>query len=154
MAMIDPLNPDTSGVPLVPPPPTDATNADNLAQMLAADQQSGDTVNRDPPDPPERRERLVNAWCARVKQAKSHWKKAFDRMQEDEDFAFGQQWSKNPDDKRYVANLTLRMCAQKTAFLYAKNPKDAERRRERIDANVMNETNTELQTLIQSGAMM
>src|SRR4029077_16160880 len=100
-------------------------------------------------DPPEQRARLVRAWASRVKAAKKHWKPAFDRMQEDMDFAFGKQWSKNPDDGRYKANLTLRMVAQKTAFLYAKNPKAVARRRERLDAPQGNKTQSQLQALMQ-----
>jgi hypothetical protein len=147
------------------PPPVDpmadpnapVDNAAGLMQMLAADQQQTgdkkDIIDRDPPDPPEQRARLVRAWSSRVKAAKKHWKPAFDRMQEDMDFAFGKQWSKNPDDGRYKANLTLRMVAQKTAFLYAKNPKAVARRRERLDATSWNETQSQITSLMQAGAM-
>jgi len=125
-------------------------------QMLAADQgaEKKDVVDREPPDPPEKRARLVRAWASRVRSAKSHWKPAYDRMQEDMDFAFGKQWSKNDEDKRYKANLTLRLVAQKTAYLYAKNPKAIARRRERLDAVQWNETQSQLQSLMQAGAMM
>ena len=109
---------------------------------------------RDAPDPPERRKRLVSAWTDRVKHAKGFWKKSFERMREDQEFSFGKQWSKNQDDRRYVANLTLRLVAQKTAFLYAKNPKAVARRRERMNATSWDESQTTLTQLMQSGAMM
>lgn len=138
-------------IPPDAPPPVD--NADQLMQVLAADT-GGEKVPRDPPDPPERRSALVRSWTKRVKAAKSHWDKAFKRMAEDEDFCFGKQWSKNDKDKRYVANLTLRLVAQKTAFLYAKNPKAQARRRERIDETTWDGTQAQLQQLIAAGGMI
>jgi len=147
------------------PPPVDpmadpnapVDNAAGLMQMLAADQQQTgdkkDIIDREPPDPPEQRARLVRSWASRVKAAKKHWGPAFKRMKEDMDFAFGKQWSTNPDDTRYIANLTLRMVAQKTAFLYAKNPKAIARRRERLDATAWNETQSQISSLMQAGAM-
>lgn len=140
--------------PTIPPPDDQqqGIGGETLLQAMTADT-GGDTVPRDPPDPPDRRAALVKAWTSRVKAAKSHWKKAFERMEEDEDFAFGRQWSKNPDDKRYVANLTLRLVAQKTAFLYAKNPKAVARRRERLDATIWDETQSQLQQLLAAAGM-
>jgi hypothetical protein len=144
-------------------PPLDpnmSPDGNGLMQMLAADEASkgdaggqADMVNRDDPDPPERRAALITAWVGRIKAAKDHWDKAFTRMREDEDFAFGKQWSSNPDDARYKANITLRLVAQKTAFLYAKNPKAIARRRERMDATVWDETQSSLQQMMAAGAM-
>ena len=78
--------------PMMPPPdaPPPVDNAETLAQVITAET-GGTQVPRDPPDPPERRSALVRAWAKRVKAAKSHWKSAFDRMAEDEDFCFGKQ---------------------------------------------------------------
>jgi hypothetical protein len=112
------------------------------------------TIPREAPDPPERRKRLVAAWTSRVKSAKQFWKPAFDRMREDQEFCFGKQWSKNSTDRRYVANLTLRLVAQKTAFLYAKNPKAVAKKRPRLNATSWDESQTTLTQLMQSGAMM
>ena len=75
-------------------------------------------------------------------------------MLEDQDFAFGHQWSKNDNDQRYKANLALRLVAQKTAFLYAKNPNAVARRRERMNATIWDENQSSLQSLMQSGAQM
>ena len=44
--------------------------------------------------------------------------------------------------------------AQKTAFLYAKNPKAVAKRRERLNATSWDESQTTLTQLMQSGAMM
>lgn len=112
------------------------------------------TIPRDAPDPPERRRKLVGAWVDRVKHAKRFWKPAFDRMRADQEFAFGKQWSNNQNERRYTANLTLRLVAQKTAFLYAKNPKAVARKRERLNATSWDESQTTLNQLMQSGAMM
>ena len=112
------------------------------------------SIPRDNPDPIERRKRLVSSWVSKIKKAKRFWKPAFDRMREDQEFCFGKQWSKDAQDRRYVANLTLRLVAQKTAFLYAKNPKAVAKRRERLNATSWDESQTTLTQLMQSGAMM
>lgn len=111
----------------------------------------GDTaLDRDPPQVEERRAALVTAWNDRVKQAKSFWAGDWKRMREDMDFAYGLQWSNSPDDARYKANITLRVVQQKTAFLYAKNPRAVARKRERIDNTVWDGTQSQLQALQQS----
>jgi hypothetical protein len=149
------IDPTGMQPPLDPMSGAPPDNTAGLMQMLQADQggEKKDIVDREPPDPPEQRARLVRAWASRVKAAKKHWDKPFKRMQEDMDFAFGKQWSKNDDDGRYKANLTLRMVAQKTAYLYAKNPKAVARRRERLDATQWNETQSQITSLMQAGAM-
>jgi len=111
-------------------------------------------IPRNKPEPPDRRRRLVHNWTRKVKKAKRFWKPSFDRMREDQAFAFGKQWSKDSSDKRYVANLTLRLVAQKTAFLYAKNPKAVAKKRQRLNATSWDESQTTLNQLMQSGAMM
>jgi hypothetical protein len=122
-----------------------------LDEILKADKE---TIDRNPPEVTDQRKALVAAWCRRVKSAKSHWDKAYKKMREDQDFCLGLQWSKNPEDRRYKANLTLRLVAQKTAFLYAKNPKAVARRRERLNAVLWDGTNNQLQQMMQSGAML
>src|SRR5204863_9135789 len=67
------------------------------------------TIPRDRPEPPDRRKNLVTDWTDKVKRAKRFWKPAFTRMREDQEFCFGKQWSKDSQDTRYVANLTLRL---------------------------------------------
>jgi hypothetical protein len=107
-------------------------------------------IDRDPPDPPQQRKALVNAWTEEVKHAKKHWKPAFERMREDQDFCAGRQWSKNIKDKRYVANITLREVAQRVAFLYARNPKAVAKRREMILNTIWDGTEGQLQSLMQA----
>jgi hypothetical protein len=143
----------------------DTTLADALNPAgPSQDVSGGDNINpdtgqpyvipREDPELPERRERLVTAWTDRVKQAKVYWKPAFNRMLEDQEFCFGKQWSKSSNDRRYTANLTLRMVSQKTAFLYAKNPMAVARKRERMIATSWDESQNTLNQLMQSGAMM
>ena len=74
-------------------------------------------------------------------------------MREDQEFTFGKQWSKDSKDRRYVANLTLRLVAQKTAFLYAKNPKAVAKKRA-PQHHLVGRNTDDADALMQSGAMM
>lgn len=81
--------------------------------------------------------RQVEMWSSRVKAAKRSDRigKAFDRMREDMRFAEGLQWpdQKSLDDPRYVVNIVQRHIQQRTAALYAKNPKAVAHRRDTLD---------------------
>lgn len=89
-------------------------------------------IPRGEPQISESRRRLVQQWASTVQADKAHWKTAFDRMRDDQDFCLGRQWSKDWNDDRYVANITLRHVQQRVAALYAKNPKVVSRRREKL----------------------
>jgi hypothetical protein len=149
--------------PPLPPqgPPMDPTQtfdvgSNRVVQPEGYDLQprEGRAYNDPEHEPDEKRRALVSAWEERVIGAKSHWEKPFKRMKKDADFCFGLQWSDNFDDDRYVANVTLRTVQQKTAFLYAKNPKSVAKRRERILHTAWDGTESQLQTLAQTGAAM
>lgn len=124
-------------------------SVDQLMQQAAADEKM---INRDPPDPDEKRKALVAGMADAVKHAKKHWDKPFKRMREDQDFVYGKQWSKNVDDKRYIANITLRTISQRVAYLYAKNPKAVAKRREMMLNTVWDGTQTQLQSMQQATA--
>jgi hypothetical protein len=109
-------------------------------------------IERDRPQPPLQRKAFVTAWADAVKHAKRHWKPAFQRMREDQDFCLGKQWSRNPKDSRYVANITLREVSQRVAFLYARNPKAVAKRREMILNTLWDGTETQLQSLMQAAS--
>lgn len=94
------------------------------------DQGSG--VQRKEPEISESRRKLVAQWTTEIKADKAHWKKAFEQIREDQDFARGRQWSKQWDDDRYVANITLRHIQQRVAALYARNPRAVAKRRTRM----------------------
>lgn len=144
--MIDPMTgaeqPDlfgaTAGVPEMSGNPADTTD--------------GKIMEREVPEVDEARAALVAEWADRVKTAKNHWSGAFHRMREDQDFALGLQWSQDRNDKRYLANITLRVVAQKTAFLYAKNPKAVAKRRQKINHTVWDGTQTQLMQMQQGMA--
>jgi hypothetical protein len=120
------------------------------ADLIGAGMSEAKMMDRERPDPPQPRKALVRAWTEEVKHAKKHWKPAFERMKEDQDYCIGRQWSKNPKDKRYVANITLREVTQRVAFLYARNPKAVAKRREMILNTVWDGTEGQLQTLMES----
>ena len=73
---------------------------------------------------PEARRRLVQEICGKVKGAKTHHKKAFDRMREDMKWAKeGTSQKHFEGGKKYVANIIQRFLTSRIAKLYAKNPK-------------------------------
>ena len=123
------------------------------AQLLQEGEKGAKMIERDPPDPSPARKALVKAWIAEVKHAEKHWEPAFKKMREDQDWAIGKQWSKNPKDRRYVANITLREVSQRVAFLYARNPKAIAKRREMILNTVWDGTEQSLQAIEQAGQM-
>lgn len=85
------------------------------------------------PEPTERRKKLVNSWVSKIRKAKSFHEKAFKTMRRDMDAALNgyddTQWSK----EQYVANILQRHVQQRTAQLYAKNPKAVATRRDRME---------------------
>ncbi len=67
---------------------------------------------------------LVKLWTERIKAAKDYHKDAFKRMREDIEFALGNQSPEEFEaDDYYTANWVLRHVNNKTATLYAKDPK-------------------------------
>ena len=85
------------------------------------------------PEPTERRKKLVTSWVTKIRKAKSFHEKAFKTMRRDMDAALNgyddTQWSK----EQYVANILQRHVQQRTAQLYAKNPKAVATRRDRME---------------------
>lgn len=89
-------------------------------------------IERDPPEADPSRSALVKRWQTDVAGAKKHWKKDFDRMRRDQEFAAGKQWPNQTDnDDRYQANLVQRVLKTMVAALYAKNPEATIGRRKR-----------------------
>jgi hypothetical protein len=146
-----PLNPEEAGL--------ESAFADQPSVPLgeleaAARGPEKDLMDRERPDPPEPRKELVEKWSSRIKKAKKYWGPVFNRMKADQDFAAGYQWSKEEKDDRYIANLTLRIIAQRVAFFYAKNPKFIAYRRKRILNTVWDGDQSTLMSLQQAGAAM
>ena len=90
-------------------------------------------VEQEKEDPTARRKALVTDWIHKIRSAKGHFQHDFDKMRRDMDAALNgfddTEWS----DDNYVANILQRHVQQRTASLYAKNPKAQAKRRNRLD---------------------
>jgi len=86
-------------------------------------------------EPPQAVKSAADAWCEKVRNAKTFHAKAYARMRENMKFVSGCQWPGQTDasDDQIVTNLTLRMVNQKKATLYARNPQVESIRRDRLD---------------------
>lgn len=78
------------------------------------------------------RKNLVSDLLKRVTTAKGEHKKAFQRMKSDMDMVFHGFDPKIWDDEKYSVNLAQRHVQQRTAALYAKNPRCVAKRRQRM----------------------
>ena len=113
-------------------------------------------MKRDVPKPNPARAAFVTAWCKRIQSAKAYWEEqAFKQMRDDMRFARGFQWEDQDktDEERYVANITLRHLSNKTASLYAKNPKAVAKSRERLDFQVWDGNPDKLTQAVQAISM-
>lgn len=88
------------------------------------------------PDPAVKAQ--VNKIIAKIRGDKAHHKKAFARMKRD---MFMAMWGREEtwSEKNYKANIAGRHVKQKTATLYAKNPKSVARRAEKLDFAIWDE---------------
>lgn len=111
-------------------------------------------VPRGEPQIDEARKALVEKLTDCVKADKKHWSKAFKRMREDQDFAYGRQWSENDEDGRYVANIVLRHVQQRVAALYAKNPRTVARVKPRLLSTVWDGTASSIMSALEQVAML
>ncbi len=161
---MDPLTPGAGGLPANPLPDA-APNympPDPALASMSPLPDTGEMVKREVPYPEPGRAALVTQLIANVKAAKGKWNYVYKRMREDMSFAMGRQWPNQgaaalgAEDDRYVANIAQRHVQQRTAVLYAKNPKAIAKRKERIDYTVWDGTNQqfmEAQQAMQAGAM-
>jgi hypothetical protein len=110
-------------------------------------------VDREPPEPDEKRKELVEKWASRVRKAKTKWESVFKKMVRDQKFCAGRQWPEETKadafndafNDRYIANITLRHVKQRVAAVYAKNPRVAAKVRPRLLATVWDGTMQGLQ---------
>lgn len=91
------------------------------------------TTDVERPEPTARRKALVNQWLAKVKHAKGFHEKAFKQMRRDMDAALNGYEDDKWSGDNYVANILQRHVQQRTAQLYAKNPKAVAKRRARLE---------------------
>lgn len=122
-----------------------------MAEMLEDDTVSTD-LNTAPADPvvPEQDRNLVAQKIEDIKRDKLHHKIAFDRMRRDMQIAMwgaDKSWKKNGN---YTANIAGRHVKQKTAALYAKNPRATARRREKLDYVLWDENPASLKLAFQT----
>jgi hypothetical protein len=92
---------------------------------------------------------LVAQICRTIKADKKHHERAFKRMRRDMQIAM---WGADKDwgEERYRANIAGRHVKQKTAALYAKNPRAVARRKETLDFAVWDENPASLMLAYQT----
>lgn len=103
-------------------------------------------------EPEQRRKALVNNLTANIKNAKKFHEDPFKQMRRDMDAALNgfddTAWSKD----QYVANILQRHVQQRTASLYAKNPKASAKRRNRMDYEIWDGDEDTLKEAYQASA--
>jgi hypothetical protein len=117
--------------------------------MPAANPVSGGAVVQASREPDRAEKLLVSRLASRIRADKSHHRKAFKAMTDDMQLARRGAPKDWPEDS-YVANITGRHINQKTAALYAKNPKATARRRPRLDFAIWDEQEASLQMAFQT----
>ena len=92
----------------------------------------GDATTEEDKQATAQRLALVTQWRDRIRSAKAAHKDAFDRMKADMNLAFwgaDEEWVKAGN---YVVNIAQRHVQQRTAALYAKNPRAVAKPRQRL----------------------
>lgn len=106
-------------------------------------------------DIPSARSKLVSDMIDMVKRDKSHWASTFKQMKANKKFASGDQWPGEEkftgDDRSYVANITHRHIKQRTASIYARNPRFNFRKTKRLNYKIWDGT---AQSLIQAQTIL
>lgn len=102
------------------------------AELPAVSQDGTPSPKKDDAEPDEAVKAQVNKIIKTIRADKAHHAKAFKRMKRD---MFMAMWGREEtwSEKNYKANIAGRHVKQKTAMLYAKNPKATARRAERLD---------------------
>lgn len=107
------------------------------------------TVDPTKVEPDPSRKNLVERVLKTIKEDKAHHEKAFKQMRVDMFMARNGR-DKEWDKSNYTANLAGRHVRQKTAALYAKNPKAIARRRETLDFTSWDENPQSLELAMQT----
>lgn len=123
--------------------------ADQSADPAAPGPESTHIQRGEPSEIDVKRRALVTSWASRVRAAKGHWSGVYDKMREDMRLAKTGRTKDWPDDS-YTANIIQRHINQKTATLYAKNPRCEAKRRERLESTVWDGTPEALQLAFQT----
>jgi hypothetical protein len=111
-----------------------------------------DLIQRgDRDDLTESREAEVRRLCQAVKDDLEYWQYAFKRMTKWRQFARGYQWPGTgkedmaDPDRQYVTNVTMRHIQQRTASIYAKNPRFRFKKAKRLLTQYWDGTGQQLQ---------
>jgi hypothetical protein len=123
----------------------------DITEQMTGAEDNSPLPNQDTPgevQPSASEKNLVKTILKRIRADKQHHKKAFAQMREDMYVARHGHKPGYPVDY-YKANITGRHIKQKTASLYAKNPKAVARRRETIDYRIWDEKPQSLQMAMQ-----
>lgn len=115
----------------------------------ATDTVSADTAERPQPEQTESEKNLVKQIQKKIKADKDFHAPAFKKMRQDM-FMARTGRTEEYSEGNYVANLAGRHVKQKTAALYAKNPKAVARRRETLDFAVWDENPDSLMLAFQT----
>lgn len=126
---------------------TEMTGYDDNQPLVSTEAQTADQAEQTASE-----KNLVKEILKRIRQDKQHHKKAFDQMRRD---MFVARHGHAPDYPvtHYKANIVGRHIKQKTASLYAKNPRAVARRRETIDYQIWDEKPQSLQMAMQTVMM-
>lgn len=116
---------------------------------LQPDSGNAVTPGADSEQTPETVKRLAADIIRDIKDDKRHHEKAFKRMRRDMQVAMWGAEKEWGSDK-YRANIAGRHVKQRTAALYAKNPKATAKRREQIDFTLWDENPASLQLAMQT----
>lgn len=127
-------------------------DARNPALMAAIDPMNAGIV-RERPNPSPQRAALVNTWLDKIRRAERHHEPYFRKMREDQDFVIGRQWPEDQSNEKYVVNICDRHMQQRTASIYAKNPRIIARVRPQMDYVLGDGTAQSVQMAIQAMAM-
>lgn len=123
--------------------------ADNIGGQTDTDQISQAPVDDEGNAASPQDKALVQQLIQTIKADKLHHKKAFERMRRDMQVAmWGAEKSWGPD--KYRANIAGRHVKQKTAALYAKNPRATAKRYETMDFTVWDENPSSLELAYQT----
>ncbi len=120
---------------------SDSGYADSDDQMSAA--------QAEPSNQPADDKKLVSKLTARIQADRKKREKTFQKMRENMQLVRRGAPKEWPQDN-YVVNIIGRHINQKTAALYAKNPKPAARRPERMDFAIWDETQDSLMAALQT----
>lgn len=106
----------------------------NTYDQADSQEPAGSGIVRETPEVDHATKALITKWQGKILAGKRHWDQTFRAMKWGQRFVKGKQWpGQSENDDRYIANIVQRHVSQRTASLYAKNPKFLYERRKTLD---------------------